>query len=178
MKREFERNDLIETVLREYQSEIGKDFEVYKRHVYRVYYLALSLDDSQVNRKKYAIAAIFHDLGIWTHSFDYLKPSIELASTYLIKNNHHDWMEEISLMIDNHHKISVYQGKHSQIVETFRRADWVDVVMGIKTFGINKKTFQAVKKAYSPQGFHRFLIRESVKYFFKNPLNPLPMFRR
>ena len=175
---ELERNSLIEHVLRGYKQEIGKDFSVYRNHVYRVYYLAATLDSDSENRYKYAIAAIFHDLGIWTHSFDYLEPSIELAKEFLIKRNREKWMEEISLMIDNHHKISPYRGDYQTTVENFRQADWADVVNGIKLFGIKKNDFKKVKQTFPSKGFHRFLIRQSTHYFLRHPFNPLPMFKK
>jgi len=174
---QFTSNPIIENILNGYQSILKDDYPIYRNHVYRIYYLALSLDSNPENSDKYAIAASFHDIGIWTHSFDYIAPSIQLATEYLELNNLTDWNEEISLMIDNHHKISVYKGEYDS-VEVFRKADWVDVVMGIKMYGISKSVFKSVKKVFPIKGFHCFLIKQTAQYFLKSPLNPLPMFKR
>jgi hypothetical protein len=41
-----------------------------------IYYGLSSLDMKNGNEEKYAIAAVFHDIGIWTtHTIDYLDPS-------------------------------------------------------------------------------------------------------
>lgn len=38
----------------------------------------------KINAEKYAIAAVFHDIGIWTnHTLDYLDPSAGQAKAYL-----------------------------------------------------------------------------------------------
>ncbi len=47
-----------------------------------------------------AVAAVFHDLGIWTNgTFDYLAPSIALARDYLVASAREDWTDEIEEMI-------------------------------------------------------------------------------
>jgi len=135
-------------------------------------------DSTKENDLKYSIAAVFHDIGIWTNSFDYLNPSIKLATAYLIKNNHEEFIEEIALMIENHHKISPYVGEFSKTVEVFRKSDWIDVSMGILRFNLEKPVFKKVRTKYSVKGFHWFLIKQSLKYFVKHPLNPLPMFKK
>ncbi len=79
------------------------DYNVYKNHVYRIYNYTVLLDDDTTNYEKYAIAGVFHDLGIWTHFFDYFKPSIQLAKEYLTKINKQDCIEEIAVhSLDNH----------------------------------------------------------------------------
>ena len=53
--------------------------------MYTVFFLnCLLIDCEKNNEEKYAIASVFHDVGIWTdHTFDYLDPSIEQAKIYL-----------------------------------------------------------------------------------------------
>jgi hypothetical protein len=171
-------NKTIDELLETYKDVLKTDYNVYRNHIYRIYNYAIQLDNGTNNHEMYAIAGVFHDLGIWTHSFDYLEPSIQLARKYLIKIDKEDWVEEISLMIDNHHKRSSYKGEFSKIVEIFRKADWIDVTMGIKSFELDKSEYKAVQKAFSNKGFHWFLVKQSLKYFMKHPLNPLPMFKR
>lgn len=173
------KNNIIDDVLDRNKSVLGKQFEKYRNHVYRVFILCQELDTSQENIEKYAIAAVFHDLGIWTDgTFDYLEPSINQAKKYLIDNKKVEWVEEISLMIDMHHKRSKYRGPFEQTVEVFRRADWVDVTKGRMTFNINKEVIKKTIEAYPLLGFHRFLLLLTLKNFFKSPLNPLPMLKK
>ncbi len=175
----MKNNELILSILTEFKSELGKDFERYSNHASRVFLLCTLSDAKEENQEKYAIAAAFHDLGIWTNkTFDYLKPSIELSSKYLQSEKRQEWVEEISLMIDMHHKRSKYKGDFQRTVETFRRADWMDVTKGRKSFGLSKAEYQKIVNEHPTLGFHKFLVIQTLKNFFKSPLNPLPMFKR
>ncbi len=172
------KNKTVDKLLETYKDVLKTDYNVYRNHIYRIYNYAVLLDDDANNYEKYAIAAVFHDLGIWTHSFDYLKPSIQLASEYLTKVDKQDWIEEIALMIDNHHKMSRYEGKFNKTVEIFRKADWIDVIMGMKLFELDRSKYESIQSKISNKGFHWFLIKQSSAYFVKHPLNPLPMFKK
>ena len=170
---------LIDQILDIHSDVLKQDIRKYKNHVYRVYELTQIIDPSEANQEKYAIAGAFHDLGIWTNNtFDYLNPSVGLAKEYLKANGKEDWIDEISLMIDMHHKLSKYEGKFVNTVETFRRADSIDVMLGLLRYGVKKSDIRKIRKAYSNSCFHWFLIVQSTKNFFKHPLNPLPMFKR
>lgn len=170
---------LIDPLLTPYQTVIGRDFARYRNHVCRVFLNCILFDNRPENQEKYAIAAVFHDIGIWTdHTFDYLHPSIARASDYLLANQKTDWMEEIILMIDMHHKWTPYRGLHADLVEVFRKADWIDVSLGTRTFGLDGKTIRAQHKTYPNLGFHSFLLRSTLKQLLKHPFrNPLPMFK-
>jgi len=172
-------NLIIEKVLEENSNFLKSDFAKYKNHVYRVYHLCLMIDRPTENADKYAIAAVFHDLGIWTNkTFDYLKPSINQASEYLNKIGKPEWKNEITCMIDMHHKLSRYSGQNEKTVETFRRADWIDVTRGIVNFKIDGKEIRELQMKFPTLGFHGFLLKQSLKNFLRHPLNPLPMFKK
>ena len=172
-------NPIIEKVLEENRNFLKSDYDKYKNHVYRVYLLCLKIDRQMENADKYAIAAAFHDLGIWTHrTFDYLEPSINQAREYLDKIEKPEWKNEIACMIDMHHKRSRYSGQNEKTVETFRRADWIDVTRGIINFKIDRKEIKDLQKKFPILGFHGFLLKQSIKNFLKHPLNPLPMFKK
>ncbi len=172
-------NKIIEDVILKFKPVIGSDYDKYKNHVYRVFLNCLLLDAEKNNEEKYAIAAVFHDIGIWTdHTFDYLNPSIEQAIIYLAETGNQDWTEEITLMIYWHHKMSKYQGKHDQVAENFRRADWIDLSLGLLTFGIDKKKIKENRRKLPTLRFHLFLIKETLKNFLRHPLNPLPVFKK
>lgn len=172
-------NQILEDVLNQYKPVIGSDFERYKNHVCRVFLNCLLIDGDIENRDKYAIAAVFHDIGIWTnHTFDYLNPSIEQAKIYLHKTGRQAWTGEISRMIYWHHKLSAYTGENENTVENFRKADWMDVSLGLLTFGLNRHSIGETRHKFPNEGFHVFLLKESVQNFFKHPLNPLPVFKK
>lgn len=174
-----ETNDLIEQIFQHYKSFLKEDFEKYRNHVYRVYLLCTILDSTVENKDKYAIAAAFHDMGIWTdNTFDYLKPSIALANNYLVKQNRAEWSREISLMIDIHHKITRYTGEFEYTVEIFRKADCIDVTKGLISFGVDKMKFRQLTKQFPVKGFHGFLVKKTLQNFLSHPLNPIPMFKR
>jgi hypothetical protein len=173
------QNQAIENLLQKFKAEIGPDYDKYKNHVQRVFLICMLIDDDKSNQEKYAIASVFHDIGIWTNqTFDYLEPSIEQARIHLIKIGREDWLEEITLMISWHHKITMYRGNHEHIVENFRKADWIDVSFGLISFGVDKKKIKENIRKWPTLGFHRFLVKASLKEFFRHPFNPLPMIKK
>jgi hypothetical protein len=170
---------LIESIIEKHHREIDAQFIAYRNHVYRVYYMAIAYlnKPSQEDQEKLAITAAFHDIGIWTHqTFDYLKPSIFLVREYLDSHERPEWKEEISLIIDMHHKLNGYHGTSEDLVEAFRKADWMDLSFGYIGFGL-KSRLQELQGSFPTKGFHWFLIKQSFKNLVKNPLNPLPMFK-
>ena len=57
----------VDAVLRAHAAAVGRDFTAYRNYVYRVVNLCMAqrrLDPEQL--EKVAVAAAFHDLGIWT----------------------------------------------------------------------------------------------------------------
>jgi hypothetical protein len=172
-------NEIIEALLQKFRPAIGVDYDRYRNHIYRVFLNCLLLDTDKNNEEKYAIAVVFHDIGIWTnHTIDYLDPSIAQARTYLTETGKQDWIDEITSMIYWHHKISVYRGRYEKTVENFRKADWIDVSLGLLTFGADKHAIQENRSRLPNLGFHLFLTKEITKNFFRHPLNPLPMFTK
>lgn len=173
-------NVIIDDLMQRHQVVIGKDYDRYKNHVYRVFLNCIMLDNNPENEEKYAIASVFHDIGIWTdRTIDYLKPSIIKAKKYLNEIGKLNWMYEITLMIDMHHKLSKYRGKYEATVEVFRKADWMDVSLGFLSFGVNKQSIKTNQKNYKNLGFHNFLIKVTTKNFLRHPFrNPLPMFKK
>ena len=171
-------NDTIERLLDRFKPELAEDFEKYKNHVYRVFLNCLLIDTDKSNEEKYATAAVFHDIGIWTHdTIDYLEPSIEDANNYLIEPGRADWIEETRLMIYWHHKTKKYRGGYEKTVECFRRADWIDVSLGLFTYGFDSRAIKQNRKMLPNKGFHWFLVKRIFKNFLRHPLKPLPMFK-
>ena len=168
---------IVEEVLDEHAPELGRDFTAYRNHVYRVMNLCLAIaGDDRMDPEKIAVAAVFHDLGIWTdRTFDYIPPSVAVARRYLAARGREDWIPEIEAVVLNHHKIT--SAPPDTLVESFRRADWIDVTRGVRSFGLPRWRVAAVTAAWPDAGFHRRLVELTMERWRRHPLSPLPMLR-
>ena len=169
---------LLDSILEEWKTTIGKDFEGYKNHVYRMVNCCFALKPcSEEEREKIVIAAVFHDIGLWVgNTLDYISPSIPPAMEYLKRRGLESWSNEISLMISEHHKIRQYAG-FFLLVEVFRKGDLIDFSLGMVKFGLSKEFITKLKAAFPNAGFHTNLVRLSAKWFVKHPFNPAPMMK-
>ena len=166
----------IDEVLHDHASELGHDFIAYRNHAYRVVNLCAAIVKDRVDLEKIAVAAVFHDLGIWTNkTFDYIAPSVALAREYLAAHGRAAWIAEIETMIADHHKITPSHANPKSLVESFRRADWIDVTRGLRRFGLPRTFIAAVDAAWPNAGFHRRLVQLTIDRLLKHPLTPLPM---
>jgi len=170
---------LLEEILAPWQARIGADFEGYKNHVSRVLNFCFALRDcNDVERRKLIIAGAFHDIGIWADgTVDYLPPSIAQAELYLKEYGLAEWIPEINLIIDLHHKLRPYQGGLSPLIEIFRRADLADFSLGMIKGGVPGATVRAAKAAYPNAGFHKRLMQLAGGWFAKHPLSPPPFMK-
>ena len=169
----------LDEVLHAHAAALGGDFTGYRNHAYRVANLcaALARPDAEA-MEKIALAAAFHDLGIWTDgTLDYLPPSIRLAREHLARAGRPEWADEVAAMIADHHKVSPARAAPGSLVEPFRRADWIDVTRGLRTFGLPRALLREVFAAWPNAGFHRRLMQLSLHRLRTHPLSPLPMFR-
>src|SRR5262245_48172341 len=98
----------VEEILDDHASQLGRDLIGYRNHVYRVANLCLAIArHRRVELEKIAVAAVFHDLGIWTNkTFDYIGPSVAIAREHLTARGMADWIPEIEAMIVDHHKLT------------------------------------------------------------------------
>jgi hypothetical protein len=168
----------VETVLGQHAEEMGHDFVPYRNHVYRVVNLCVAIVGDRTDLEKVAVAAVFHDLGIWTNkTWDYLEPSAALARRYLTGGEHAKWIPEIERMIIDHHKITPAPATPDGLVESFRRADWVDVTLGMRRFGVPRPFIKSVYEIWPSAGFHWRLVQLTLERFRAHPLTPLPMVR-
>jgi hypothetical protein len=170
------QNGIIDSILDSHKDSLGKYFEQYRNHVYRVYNFAIAQVASDGDRKILSIAAAYHDLGIWTNNtFDYLKPSIELAKCYCVINSiDNGTINEIGTIINDHHKLTKAK---SRLAELFRLADMTDLTFGVAGRSVDKKMNNEVRKAFPNKGFHLTLCRLFAKNLIKNPWRPLPMYK-
>lgn len=137
---------LLDSILTTYQADLGHDFPAYKNHCYRVYHFCLALIESHAFLDQKLVIAV---IG---------RP---------------EWTAEIDAMIQEHHKITAVTGK--PLVEAFRKADWIDVSLGLINFGLDKEWINTVRNAFPDEGFHKRLIQLTGNRFLSNPLSPLPM---
>lgn len=174
----------LDILLHQWRSQLGKDHEAYRNHVYRVvnhclcYASTHNLTLSQIDIEKIAIAGAFHDIGIWLdNTFDYLGPSEQRANNYLVREGKSHWVNPIIRMISEHHKLTQCDAEEHSFAEMFRQADWIDVSMGMITFALPRSQVRLIRKAFPYVGFHKRLIQLSLANSLKSPLKPLPMFK-
>lgn len=184
IQEQVEAVELIDTILTEYKDIIKVDYFPYRNHCQRVFrYYVYLLPKEKVNvleaLKKGAIAVAFHDIGIWTsNTLAYLDPSSALAKEYLEKNNLESWTGEICQMIEDHHKLLQGDLPSDGLVETFRRADFVDFNWGwLTTHGIPYNLTYQTQGIYPNEGFHYRLFQLALDWFPSHPLNPAPMLK-
>ncbi|MBX3013483.1 MAG: hypothetical protein KF832_18325 [Caldilineaceae bacterium] len=170
---------LVDELLGQWQSQIGKDYAGYRNHVYRMLNFCFALHNgSAEERQKLTIAGCFHDLGIWSDdTFDYLPPSIARAQSYLQQNQLAEWIPEIALMIDMHHKIRPYHDTRYPLVEIFRRGDLVDFSLGLVPCGLPRAYIGQVKQRFPNAGFHQRLVQLELSWLPKHLFNPAPVFK-
>jgi HD domain len=169
----------VDRLLEPHAADIGRDFAAYRNHVYRVVNLCVAISPVDgADLEKVAIAAAFHDLGIWTAgTLDYLRPSVLLAEGYLARSGKAQWSAEIGAMILEHHKVSRYRQGLSPLIEPFRRADWIDVSRGLIRFGLPRTVLRDIFAKWPSAGFHRRLVQLSLQHWRSHPFSPLPMLR-
>jgi hemolysin activation/secretion protein len=173
---------LLEEILQPWRTAIGVDFDGYKNHVYRMVHCVFALHPcTEDDRCKVIIAAAHHDIGIWSDgTVDYLPPSIAQANKYLEQAGLAPWREEITLMIDMHHKLRAFKGRVAEqypLVEAFRKGDLVDFSLGIFKFGVPGADVRALKASFPNCGFHKMLMRSAARWFAHHPLSPPPFMR-
>ena len=166
----------LDELLDAHTADLGADFTAYRNHAYRVVNLGVILSSGDPEQlEKLVIAAVFHDLGIWTdRTFDYLQPSVRLADAHLARSGRAEWAPEIAAMIREHHKISMYRENPDWLVEPFRQADWIDVTR-VRTFGVPRKLRSEIFSTWTSAGFHQRIFQFGLKRLLTHPWNPLPM---
>ena len=169
----------LDALLEAHAPVLGDDFAGYRNHTYRVVNICMALspgDDARL--EKVATAAAFHDVGIWTDgTFDYLEPSARVARAHLSRSGRREWVPEITEMILEHHKITRARRDPDSLVESFRRADWVDVSKGLVSFGLPRALLNEIFSVWPNEGFHKKLVQLELERLRTHPLTPLPMVR-
>jgi len=170
---------LLDDILSHWTEAIGGDYAGYRNHVYRIVNFSLAMRQcTDEERRKLIIAACFHDLGIWSdRTVDYLPPSIARSRAYLHDHALDRWLPEIEAMIAFHHQLTAHRDAAHPLIELFRRADLVDVSLGVVRFGLPTSYVRRVRAQFPNAGFHRRLARLAATGFLTHPLRPLPFFK-
>jgi hypothetical protein len=172
------QHPVIDAVLATWHDALGKDASGYRGHVYRVFNLTRALAGTAADDEAIAVAAALHDLGIWSDgTFDYLAPSARRATEHLAAAHLHADPDEVARMIALHHQITRCATTAGPLAEAFRRADLVDVSLGIVRFGLPRAFVRDTRAAFPNAGFHRCLLRIATAWMVQHPTRPLPMMR-
>ncbi|WP_051637570.1 hypothetical protein [Rhodococcus sp. UNC363MFTsu5.1] len=168
----------LDSLLEPWNRALGKDRTAYRHHVERVLRLCTTLAGGELpDPVAFGVAAVYHDLGIWSDgTFDYLDPSATRAVGWLREHGHADKTELVTTLIQQHHKVTS-AGAARDAVEIFRRADWIDVTLGLRNFGVPRGHYRELLREFPDAGFHRRLLELGGKRALTKPWSPLPMFR-
>ncbi len=176
---------LLDSLLASWQPQLGRDYQAYRNHCARVCSFGLALAERETQAgadtaELLQIALAFHDLGIWSHAtFDYLDPSAGLAREWLQEKGRADKVELVEAMIVQHHKLSRAPAvSGSELPDIVRRADLIDVSLGLIRFGLPRAFYKEVRERYPICGFHGRLVSFTLQWWWRHPLRPLPMMRR
>ncbi|MBU2912892.1 MULTISPECIES: hypothetical protein [Reichenbachiella] len=172
----------IEGILQFYTPALGADYNAYRNHVYRVYHLTLLLNTEEPTPEEQAalaIAAAFHDLGIWSnHTMDYLQPSTDLAKAYLSENHSDILTPLVHDLIVTHHKISSYQGANQSLIEAFRKADLMDLSFGTIRHGLPRSRYIHLREEFPFLNFQKTVFKKIMRYAIGHLNRPFPMLKR
>lgn len=98
----------------------------------------------------------YHDIGLWTdHELACLEPSEAAAIT---DNQKYGWgldPEVLRGAIHGHHKVFPYTGPHRKVIESCRKADWIDASKGTLRKGMSKAAIKEVEAAFPNLGLPR-----------------------
>ncbi|MEC5398565.1 hypothetical protein [Uliginosibacterium sp. H1] len=173
---------LVDTILAVHAEALGPDMRGYRNHIHRVlaFYQALS-PDGEAPPAAVLIAAAFHDIGIWTdQTFDYLAPSAARAQHYLQQHGlAAELGAQVHALIVHHHKLRPFvdDAPWAASVERWRRADLVDLSLGLIRSGLSRAQVSAIRERFPDAGFHRRLAVLTLRQFCRTPWRPLPMLR-
>jgi hypothetical protein len=177
--RVLERHSFVEEMAARWGGALGVDREAYSGHAYRVLNYARALIGTERHDDELALAAAYHDLGIWSdRTFDYLGPSQQRAEAFRREGAPDIDGELLASLIHDHHLLRRPRtGIEPALRDAFRRADLVDVSHGTLQAGLPSAFVREVATRFPYQGFHAILLRTAAHWALRHPLRPLPMLR-
>lgn len=170
----------IESLIEPYRADLGRHYDAYRNHVLRQLAFCEQLGGDAISddtRTAWTIAGAFHDLGIWSDkTWDYLEPSNAIAERWLDDNGRDDLKPIVARMVREHHGLRA-RGDATDPVEVFRRADVIEVWLGLRRYGLPFSSYREQLKLHHEAGFHAALVVEFFKNLIRHPLKPVPMFK-
>ncbi len=154
-------SERVEELFSPYKEIIGKDYDAYRGHVYRVIAYAMHfLKQNEEHRPLVETALVYHDMGLWTHNqLAYLEPSEEIALRDNSNKNFGLDPDVLKAAIHWHHKITPYRGVGADVVNAVRKADWIDASQGNIRKGLTKAQVAYVQNSIPDFDFPAVLQR-------------------
>lgn len=152
---------IVEKHLSRFHDVIGKDYEGYRGHIYRVLtYSNHFLHGNEEKLHVIAAALVFHDIGLWTDgTLAYLDPSVSRAEEYFDKKTFTSKDRQlVKDIIYWHHKVTPFEGPHAEVVNAVIKADLIDASNGLFTRGMPRSHIKIVNDAIPEAGFHQTLV--------------------
>lgn len=93
----------------------------------------------------------------------YLSPSYERATKHVKED-----LQLIHDCIEYHHKITPFNSengkRHDELVNAFRKADWIDASLGLVNHGMSRANVLKAQTVLPNAGFHNALGRLSFQW--------------
>lgn len=155
------QSDTLDELLEPLRTTLGTDYDGYRNHLYRVLtYTQHFLHGDQSHRRLLEVALVYHDIGLWSDDeLAYLEPSIKRV---IAANDENHWGLDTQLLDDVirwHHKVTPFRGPNADVVNAFRKADWIDASGGAIRMGLSKAEVKAVTDQVPDAGFSAALSR-------------------
>lgn len=148
-------HETIEELFARDRAVYGTDYAPYNGHAHRVAELtACQVQMREEWVRPIAVAAYYHDAGIWFDgTWDYLPGSESRAAEEAPEDR-----ELITAMIDEHHRIRRARNPHP-LVEAMRRADATDVYRLLMPPHVTRADYRNMLREFPDAGFHAMLAR-------------------
>lgn len=163
------QDPVVESHLERYKATIAADYDAYRGHIYRVMSYSLhylSEEEGQQYRKAIGCALVYHDIGLWTDgTLAYLEPSRDHAAADLSSEFTGEELELIRNIVYWHHKVTPFEGKHANVVNAVRKADWIDATRGLVPQGMPRVHIKDCVASLPYNGFHDVLMGFGFKLY-------------
>lgn len=163
----IEDTPYIDIHLEKYKSVIGKDYDAYRGHLYRVLTYTLHyLNGDETFLPIIGAALVYHDIGLWTDNvLSYLEPGCRHANEAFNETLSKEELKLLENLIFWHHKVTPFMGLHEDVVNAFRKADWIDATLGFVNQEMPSSHIQYVQSTIPNKGFHQMLAEFGPKLY-------------
>lgn len=158
-------------------SAVGHDFGAYRNHCLRVltftkYFLPASFEKDFPGAIDLAATSIpYMRTGLWketkTNPLNHVESSKDHIDAALKASFTPPEMDILRAIVLQQHKITDYAGMDSEkgniLVNAVRKANWVDITMGLVRFGLPASLLEAAYEELNSAGFHRIVWERYTK---------------